>query len=78
MLTKKNTHGRKCNQCGSDLILVKEIIEEKDLPSPVITTIYRCSSKECQEEIDKKAIAGAKHYREQEQARKKRYKNRSK
>lgn len=66
---------RQCNQCGSDLIFVKEIIEEQDLPSPVTAVIYRCSDLKCQEEIDNKAIARAKYYKDQEKAKAARYKN---
>lgn len=75
---QKDTAPRRCNQCGADLILIKTVIEEKDLPSPVTTLIYRCSNKECQEEIDKKSVAHIKRFKEQEKAQANRYKNRSK
>jgi len=60
---------RQCNQCGSDLILVKTIIEDKNSPSPVTNLIYRCSNKSCQKEINKKSLARVKYFKEQEKAR---------
>ena len=75
---QKDTAPRRCNQCGADLILVKKIIEEKDLPSPVTALLYRCSNKSCQEEIDKKSVAHIKRFKEQEKAQANRYKNRTK
>lgn len=68
---------RQCNQCGSELIFVKETVEEQDMPSPVTSVIYRCSDGACQDRIEKKAVAQAKYYAEQEKNRLNRFKNRS-
>lgn len=44
-----------CNRCGSPLIEVKKKVEKSStLQSPVTTTSYMCSNKECQHEIEKK------------------------
>lgn len=40
--------------------------------SPVTTTIYRCSNRACQEEIDKKTAERKKRVEEQELAKQKR------
>lgn len=45
----------RCFQCGSPLIFVSEKTEKTDGNMyPMTTTIYRCSNKVCQAEIDKK------------------------
>ena len=44
-----------CNRCGSKLIEVKRKVEKSaTLQSPVTTTSYKCSNKDCQREIEKK------------------------
>lgn len=56
----------KCNQCGSDLILVDEKTEI--LPnhfSPIVTKTYSCSNKECQENKDKETAKRIKLKEEQ-------------
>lgn len=53
--TKKSSYTPKCNQCDSDLILVKEVVEVlEDYLTPITTTIYRCSDNKCQKNIEKK------------------------
>lgn len=45
---------RTCFHCGSRLIFVERKVENQPHHfSPTITTIYKCSSKECQSVIDK-------------------------
>lgn len=56
----------KCNQCGSNLILVDEKTEI--LPnhfSPIVTKTYSCSNKECQENRDKETAKRIKQKEEQ-------------
>ena len=77
-VSQRNEVRRYCNHCGSDLIFVRETIEDRDLPSPVTTLIYHCSNKPCQENINKKTRLQAQHYKQQEKAKKERYKNRTK
>ncbi len=72
---KKDLIKRRCNQCGSDLILVKTVVEDKNSPSPVTSLIYSCSDKSCQANINKKTIARRKYFKEQEKARINRYKS---
>lgn len=48
---------KKCNQCGSPLLIVGKKIEQIDNYSPVTVTMYKCSNKECQSDIDKKTKA---------------------
>ncbi len=45
---------KKCNQCGSPLLIAGKKIEKIDNYSPITVTIYKCSNKECQADIDKK------------------------
>lgn len=51
------TSNRKCNQCGSPLLIAGKKIEKIDNYSPITVTIYKCSNKECQADIDKKTKA---------------------
>ncbi len=56
----------KCNQCGSNLILVEEKTEI--LPnhfSPIVTKTYSCSNKECQDNRDKETAKRIKQKEEQ-------------
>jgi len=62
-----------CNQCGRRLIFVGKT-ETKDTFSKVVTTIYRCPDKTCQEGIDKRTKARIKLQKEQDSAKKKRIK----
>lgn len=68
-----NSPIRKCNQCGSDLILKETKTEksEKSFASTTVTT-YLCSNKSCQEEIDKRTAKRIALKAEQDLARQKR------
>ncbi len=59
----------KCQQCGSPLILVNRVTETLEGSKfPQTTTVYRCSNKECQEEIDKQTTKRLKLLKEKEVA----------
>lgn len=60
---------KKCNQCGSPLLIVGKKIEQIDNYSPITVTIYRCSNKDCQSEIDKKTKARVKEAKAQKLAK---------
>lgn len=60
----------KCRICGSELIFVKKVTEQiENYKSEVTTTVYRCSNKECQDDIDKKTELRQKTQKEQEAAK---------
>ena len=63
----------RCSHCGKRLIFVGKT-ETKDTFSKVVTTIYRCSDKLCQEGIDKRTKARIKLQKEQDFAKKARVK----
>lgn len=63
-----------CSQCGKKLIFVGKT-ETKDTFSKVITTIYKCSDKECQAGIDKRTKARIKLQKEQDSAKEARAKS---
>ncbi len=63
----------KCSQCGRRLIFVGKT-ETKDTFSKVVTTIYRCPDKTCQEGINKRTKARIKLQKEQDSAKKARIK----
>lgn len=64
------TQIRKCNQCGSDLIVVESKTQKKETSFSSTTVItYRCSNKACQDEIDKRTAKRIALKNEQEQAR---------
>lgn len=63
-----------CNQCGSKLIFVGKS-ETKDTFSKVVTTIYKCSDKNCQSDIEKRTKARIKLQKEQDSAKKARVKS---
>ncbi len=67
------TRQPQCSQCGKKLIFVGKT-ETKDTFSKVVTTIYRCPDKVCQEGIDKRTKARIKLQKEQDSAKKKRIK----
>ena len=62
-----------CSQCGKRLIFVGKT-ETKDTFSKVVTTIYRCPDKTCQQGIDKRTKARIKLQKDQDSARKARVK----
>lgn len=64
----------RCSQCGRKLIFVGKS-ERKDTFSKVVTTIYRCPDKTCQEGIDKRTKARIKLQKEQDSAKKARVKS---
>ena len=64
----------KCSQCGKKLIFVGKS-ETKDTFSKVTTTIYKCSDKSCQADIDKRTRARVKLQKEQDFAKKARAKS---
>lgn len=64
----------KCNQCGSLLYIVGKKIEKIDNYSPITVTLYKCSNKECQDDIDKKTLARLKDSNDQKQAKENRMK----
>jgi len=60
----------KCNQCGCDLVLVKQKTEKiGNAFSPMTTTTYRCSNQECQDEIDRRVTKHLQLREERELAR---------
>lgn len=65
---------KKCNQCGSFLYTVGKKIEKIDNYSPVTVTIYKCSNKDCQDDIDKKTLARIKDTSDQKEAKENRMK----
>lgn len=62
-----------CSQCGRRLIVVDKT-ETKDTFSKIVTTIYRCPDKTCQEGIDKRTKARIKLQKKQDSAKKERIK----
>jgi hypothetical protein len=66
------TTDRKCNQCGSPLIFLRKTTEKIESYSPIIVSIYTCSNKECQDDIDKKTLARIKDTNDQKIAKEKR------
>lgn len=68
---------KKCNQCGSALFLLEKRVEQIDHYSPVTVKIYRCSNKDCQDDIDKKTLARKKDFSDQKEAKEKRLKSKS-
>jgi len=67
-----------CSQCGSDLILLKTVVEKYDISPSITVSTYRCSNKACQDEFDKNSILREKKFKEQAEMQKKRNKNRTK
>ncbi len=65
---------KKCNQCGSPLLIVGKKIEQIDNYSPVTVTVYKCSNEKCQSDIDKKTRARVKEARAQKLAKESRIK----
>lgn len=65
---------KKCNQCGSPLFIVGKKTEQIENYSPVIVTMYKCSNKDCQDDIDKKTLARMKDTSEQKIAKENRVK----
>ncbi len=63
-----------CNQCGSRLIFVGKKTT-KDTFSKIVTTIYKCSDKKCQQGIDKRTKDRIKLQKEQNSARETRVKS---
>lgn len=73
----KNTHTNlthlKCNDCGSDLVIVEETtMTLGNNLYPITKTIYRCTNKECQDDSDQKNAKRAEVRHDQEMARQKR------
>lgn len=69
----KQTDNPTCFHCGSLLILVskkKETSQDSNFPRIVLK--YRCSNKECQEEIDRQTAKRLKLLKEKEATLKKR------
>lgn len=63
----------KCNQCGADLIVKKTTTSKNERSfSSMTLTIYLCSNKECQEEIDKRTAKRLELKNEQDLARQRR------
>lgn len=60
---------KKCNQCGSFLYVAGKKIEKIDNYSPITVTLYKCSNKECQDDIDKKTLARIKDTDDQKKAK---------
>ncbi|MDO8498385.1 MAG: hypothetical protein Q7S44_01220 [bacterium] len=59
-----------CNQCGSKLILLETKVQKLEKSfSAMTTTIFRCSNKICQDEIDKRTAKRIELRNEQEIAR---------
>ncbi len=78
MKSKHSLYAPKCNQCDSDLILVKESIEIlPDFLTPITTTTYRCSDKSCQKSIDKKTSERIQLQLEQDTAKRDRIKKKT-
>jgi len=73
-----NLSQRKCNQCGSPLVLVGKKTEKIDNYSPVVVTIYKCTNKDCQDDIDKKTRARIKDTADQKSAKENRLKTKIK
>lgn len=63
-----------CNQCGSPLIFVEKRTEQIDNYSPVTVNIFKCSNKDCQDDIDKKTLARIKDTSDQKTAKENRVK----
>lgn len=56
-----------CNRCGKNLIELKRKVEKSATQqSPITTTVYKCSDKACQAEIDRKMAEMRKRREEQE------------
>ncbi len=73
--TPPNLPTPKCNQCGSDLVLVKKKTAQiGNSFSPMTTTTYRCSDKACQDEIDRMVSKRLQLREERELARQNRLK----
>lgn len=63
----------KCNQCGADLIVKKTTTSKNERSfSSMTVTVYLCSNKECQEEIDKRTAKRLELKNEQDLARQRR------
>lgn len=65
----------KCNQCGSFLYVVGKKIEKIDNYSPITVTLYKCSNKKCQDDIDKKTLVRIKDTNDQREAKESRMKS---
>lgn len=64
---------RKCNDCGSDLILVEEVtMTLGNNLYPITKSTYKCSNQKCQDEADKRNAKRLELKNQQEQARKER------
>lgn len=75
----RNSSAHKCNQCGSDLILIKEVTQMVgEYRAPVTVTTYRCSDKTCQKDIDKKTMARISFQKQQDDSKKAKIKSRIK
>lgn len=58
-----------CSQCGSPLVLVKQVTEEvAGSLFPQTTSTYHCTNKTCQDEKDKQAAQRIKQKEEKELA----------
>lgn len=73
IISKSTKQVPQCSQCGKRLIFVGKT-ETKDTFSKVVTTIYRCPDKTCQQGIDKRTKARIKLQKEQDSAKKARIK----
>lgn len=72
-LSKQPSEKRKCNQCGSILIIQKTTtLKSENSFSALTQTSYRCSNQKCQDEIDKKILKQIELKNEQEIAKQKR------
>lgn len=69
---------RTCNQCGSPLVVVGKKTEKIDNYSPTIVTLYKCTNKDCQKDIDKKTLARIKDSNDQKLAKENRLKAKTK
>lgn len=64
-----------CFHCGSKLILISEVTEKAEGSTfPRTISKYRCSNKECQDEIDRQTAKRMKLKKEKEEMDKKRAK----
>lgn len=60
----------KCNQCGSPLIVFKKKTQKiENYLSPITVTVYKCTNKQCQRDIDKKTALRKKVSKEQQSAK---------
>lgn len=78
-IAKLNNNTPRCNQCGSELILLKQVTEQLEGSRfPQTTTTYRCSNDSCQAKQDKETTKRLQLKKDKEEAEQKRLEQKQK